>query len=477
VRISLRGRLALWFLLTVPFIVFVLVFTAQHIMVSNMRGDLDADLQARTQTFAKALISNAGNSQEDYTDMTIRFVDQQSGSIPLLLRLSNAQGSIPPLATFGQVPAALMPGLNSQLNQTDIGEGRFHTVKAKGTASLRVYTAPVKGPVNGETLFRIQTGDDFAPIKAAESRLWHYTIIEGIAGTLVVLLAGLLILRQGLRPLDRILSGVRKMETSNLGTGIPKEPRPPELQRLADSLNTMWQQLEATFKARETFVASVSHDLRTPLTALQGQIEVLLMQTSLDSQIKDSLQRMSREVHRLVRMTNNLLLNAQLESNSTHITDAVNIRELLSEIVNEVQPLTAGLDLRLSAPEEVAVSGDYDLLKQTVLNVVDNSIKFTPKGGQIDIVLGRDEDWAVIQVSDSGQGISKEDLPHVTEPFYKKAGDIRRSGSGAGLGLAIVKQVVDLHGGQLEIQSEERVGTTVKIRLPALLPVDPSEAD
>ena len=471
-KISLRGRLALWFLLTVPVIIFVLMFTAQHVMVSNMRGDIDSDLQARTQAFANLLTSNAGNSQVDYLSMMKQFVNQQS-SIPLLLRLSDAQGDTPPLAaTFGPIPYKMWPSLNSQLNQTDIGAGRFHTVKAKGTSSLRVYTAPVKDPANGKELFRIQTGDSLAPVRAAENRLWRYTIIEGVAGTIVVLLAGLLILRQGLRPLDRILSRVRKMETSNLGIGIPKEPRPPELQKLADSLNTMWQQLEATFKARETFVASVSHDLRTPLTALQGQIEVLLMQPSLDSQIKDSLQRMSREVHRLVRMTNNLLLNAQLESNPTHDTETVNIRELVSEVVSEVQPLAEGLDLSLSAPEDVMVFGDYDLLKQMMLNVVDNAIKFTPKGGQIKIVLSRDENWAVIQVSDSGQGISKEDLPRVTEPFYKKAGDIRRSGSGAGLGLAIVKQVINLHNGQLEIQSEEGVGTTVKIRLPSLLTTD-----
>ena len=473
-KISLRGRLALWFFLTVPAIIFVLMFTARHVIVSNMRGDLDSDLQARTQQFAKFIASNAKDSNETYTDMITRFTEQESASIPLLLRLSDTNGTI--LATFGQVPVSMVPRLDHQLHRADIGGGQFHTIKAKNTSSLRVYTAPVNNPANGEKLFLIQTGDSLATINAAEYQLLRYTIIEGIVGSLVIFFIGLLIVRQGLHPLDKILSDVRKMEASNLGVGIAKEPRPPELQQLADNLNNMWQRLETAFKTRETFVASVSHDLRTPLTVLQGQIEVLLMQPSLDSQVKDSLQRMSREVRRLVRMTNNLLLNAQLESNPAHAIGAVSLKELMNEIFGDIRTLAKDIDLSLSAPEDVIVSGDYDLLKQMILNIVDNAVKFTPQHGSVDMSLGKEGEWAVIQVSDSGRGIPNEDLPHVTEPFYRKAGSSKKSArDGVGLGLAIVKQVVDLHHGRLEIESQEGQGTRVKIYLPSLLTTDHGE--
>ncbi|MBU2536609.1 MAG: ATP-binding protein [Chloroflexi bacterium] len=110
--------------------------------------------------------------------------------------------------------------------------------------------------------------------------------------------------------------------------------------------------------------------------------------------------------------------------------------------------------------------GDHDLLKQMVLNVVDNAVKFTPKEGSVEISLSDEEEWAVIKVSDTGQGIPQEHLTHITEPFYK-VHTTRRSGSGgAGLGLAIVKQVIDLHGGKLDIQSQVGLGTTVTIKLP-----------
>jgi signal transduction histidine kinase len=181
--------------------------------------------------------------------------------------------------------------------------------------------------------------------------------------------------------------------------------------------------------------------------------------------MKESLDRTSKEVRRLVRMTNNLLLNAQLDSMPPIVAADVNLRELLEEIVREVRILAEGLDISLSAVEDVVVPGDYDLLKQMVLNVTDNAIKFTPRGGHVELALRAEEGWTVVEVRDTGQGIPSEHLPHLGEPFYK----VRSSSSslrGVGLGLAIVKQIIELHKGQIEINSQVNIGTTVKMRLP-----------
>jgi signal transduction histidine kinase len=177
---------------------------------------------------------------------------------------------------------------------------------------------------------------------------------------------------------------------------------------------------------------------------------------------------MQKEVRRLIRMSNNLLLNAQLESQPTFTRREVNLRELLEETVGELAGLAQGLDLALLASEDVLVSGDHDLLKQMVLNVAHNALKYTPKGGQVELVLSQEDGWAVVQVSDSGRGISQEHLPHVMEPFYRgnASGRSAEAEAGAGLGLAIVKQIVELHDGQVEIHSQEGIGTRVKIRLP-----------
>jgi two-component system OmpR family sensor kinase len=234
---------------------------------------------------------------------------------------------------------------------------------------------------------------------------------------------------------------VQEIEHGSLHAGLPDEPRPPELQQLANSLNTMWQRLHEAFRAREALFASVSHDLRTPLTAMQGQIDVLLMkQLSPDLEVTGSLTRIAREVRRLVRMTDDLLLNAQLESNPELTHQAINLRKLLEDVVVDVWALSEDLELDLPTSEDILTSGDYELIKQMVLNIVDNAIKYTPKGGKIKLSLGQANDWAVLEVSDSGIGIPAHDLPHVMEPFYRSKLSRKSATRGTGLGLAIVSE-------------------------------------
>lgn len=464
-RISLRGRLTFWYVLAIPILIFALTFTAQRIMVTSLQKSLEGDLAERAEVVAAAIRSDSRSEPQNYADILEGLIEHQFLSVPLFLRISNLEGNV--ITTFGDIPKPIIPSLDRQLNLADTGGRRFDNIKIRGVEAIRAYTMAVNDPRTSKTLALVQTGESLAQVAAAQGRLLRYTIIEGVIGSLLTLLVGMLILYRGFRPLDRILRRVREIQTHNLQAGLPEEPRPPELQQLANSLNTMWQRLDLAFRARQSFVANVSHDLRTPLTALQGQIDILLMQPSLNGETRDSLERMSKEVRRLVRMTNNLLLNAQLEASPALVPEVVNLRELLEDVIAEVWVLAEHLELTLVAPEDVVVTGDYDLLKQMVLNVVDNAIKFTPGGGRVALTLIRQGDQAIIEVSDSGRGIPEVHLPRVMEPFYKADASRGAASGGAGLGLAIVKQIVELHNGQVEIQSQEGVGTLVSVGLPA----------
>jgi two-component system, OmpR family, sensor kinase len=466
-RISLRGRLALWYLLTIPALVFGLVFIAQQVMVVSLREELDNRLEDRAELTANALSSIFSDNSDSYNSAIERFTEEQLPAIPLLLRVSDPRGQV--LATFGDIPDPIVPYLNIPLALANVNEGQFHTIRVKGEETLRVYTVAVETPSASEPLVLIQTGDSLSHITAAEDQLWRYGTGVGIGGAILILAVGFFILQRGFRPLDRILVRVGDIGHGSLHAGLPDESRPPELQQLANSLNTMWRRLHEAFRAREALFASVSHDLRTPLTAIQGQIDVLLMkQLSPDPEVKESLRRIAREVRRLVRMTDDLLLNAQLESNPELTRQAVNLRELVEEVVVDVWTLSEDLELDLPAAEDILISGDYELLKQMVLNIIDNAIKYTSKGGKIKLSLGQTNGWAILEVSDSGIGIPADDLPHVMEPFYRSELSRRSATRGTGLGLAIVKRVVELYDGQIEIESQEGVGTTVKVYLPFL---------
>lgn len=468
-RISLRGRLAIWYLLTIPALIFGLVFTAHQVVVATLRSQVDDSLQQRAGTTAEAIRTILSGNPESYARVIEELTEDQLLSIPLLLRISDADGNI--LATFGDIPDSIVPRLNALASPTNPGPGQFHTLQVKGEDTLRVYTVALGTPSPAEPLVIIQTGDTFAHISAAEGRLWWYGIGAGIGGSILILAVGFLVLQRGFRPLDRILARVQDIGHSSLQAGLPDEPRPPELQQLANSLNMMWRRLDEAFKAKETFFASVSHDLRTPLTALQGQIDVLLMRPTLDSDVRNSLERVSREVRRMVRMTNDLLLSAQLESNPDLTAVQVNLRELLEDLLADIWVLSDSLELDLPAEEDVMVSGDYDLLKQMVLNITENAIKYTPERGRVKLSLSKVSGWGVLEVSDSGIGIAPKDLPHVMEPFYRAESSRRSGARGTGLGLAIAKRVVELHSGEIDLKSQEGLGTTVMVRLP-LLEVD-----
>ena len=462
-KISLRQRIFLWYSIIIPAIVLGLAFVAQQVMIEGIRGDLDQRLEERTDIVADAIMASPKLSHEAYDPLVEWLAEQELPYVPAVLRVADPKGNV--LATFGDIPDPIVPLMDNQLLLPEMSEGRFQTIEIRGHEALRLYTISVYDPATQKTILLIQTGDSLAQVATAQKQLWRYTLAVGIAGSALAIVVGFFILRQGFRPLDRILSRVQEIGSKNLATKIPGESGPPELQELANTLNTMLQRLDTAFKAREIFIASVSHDLRTPLTVLQGQVDVMLMQP-VNQENRQSLQRMSTEVRRLTRMTNNLLLSGQLESNPTFTPEEIDLRELLNEVVREVGVLAQDLSLKVSIPDIVVALGDHDLLKQMVLNVVDNAIKFTPKGGSVELSLSDEEKWAVIKVSDTGQGIPREHLTHITEPFHKVDTKNKFSHNGVGLGLAIVKQVIDLHGGRLDIQSQAGLGTTVTIKLP-----------
>jgi len=462
---SLRRQIFLWYAITIPALILGLVFISLQVMTASLSDALDERLKERSETVAKTILASPVIKAESYEDLIDIFTEEYFPYIPAIFRISDPSGN--QLAIFGDVPDPIIPLMDQELKLPETTEGRFETIDIRGHDALRIYTVPVKDPDTQKTLVMIQTGDSLAQVVTARQQLWRYALAVGIMGSLAALLVGRFILKRGLRPLDLILDQIKEIESKNLTVRLPEEPRPLEIQNLADNLNNMLHRLDKAFRARETFVASISHDLRTPLTALQGQIEVLLMQKRISPEQRESLERMSREVRRLIRMTNNLLIDVQLQSKPVLIPGNVNLKELLEEVDREVQPLAAGLKLRLIASEDVYVVGDYDLLKQMLLNVVDNAIKFTSLGGIVELSLTKHNGVAVIMVSDSGIGISKENLSRLTDPFYKTRAPEKSKSYGAGLGLTIVKQIVELHSGTVNINSREGKGTTVQIRIPA----------
>ena len=463
-RISLRRQIFFWYALVIPLIIVGLAFTAQTVLVDGLAEAVDRRLEERTEVVASAIVSSPDLTQRGYEDLVEYLTEQRLPYVPAVLRISDPRLNI--MVLFGDIPDPMLPIMDRQLLLPETPDGRFETIRMRGLETLRLYTVPVYNPTTGEMIALVQTGDSLAPVMLARQQLWRYALSVGVGGSIIALLVGFFILWRGFRPLEKILNRVRDIGSRNLAVRFPEESRPQELQALADTLNSMLERLDAEFKTRERFIATVSHDLRTPLTVIQGQIDVLLMQRGLGKEARQRLEMMAGEARRLTRMTNNLLLSAQLESIPAFIPGSVDLSELLKEVAREARVLAPNLKFHTAIPEIAVVPGDYDLLKQTVLNVVDNALKFTPEGGSVSMSLICDKEYAVIEVSDTGPGISQEMLARIGEPFFKADTAMKAGRSSTGLGLAIVKQIMSLHGGELKIQSPEGGGTMVTMLLP-----------
>ena len=462
--LSLRVQLVLWIGLVVLTVMFSTTFLAQQVTVWNIERSIDDALQKRANMVAAVISSDITTDEASYAQVMSELAKQEFSFVPLLLRIISPSGHV--IIEFGKVAEPVVSSLDDQLRFPDVSSGRFDTIMLERMEPLRVYTVAVSHPQTRQTLALVQAAEAFGEVSQAKSRLWQSGLITGLIGGLLAIASGLVLVRRGFRPLRTILKAIDEVDYSRLKTRLQKETRPAELEELAKSLTAMWQRLDTAVSTRQQAIGSVSHDLRTPLTALQGHLEVLLLQPSLSAEVRDSLGRMLRETRRLVRMVKNLLLNVQLESLPALAIEEVNLKELLDEVVGDVWVLADGLELNVVAPGDVIVCGERDLLKQMMLNIVDNAIKFTLKGGQVELTLTSENGWAILGVSDTGRGIPSEQLSHVMEAFYKADTSKQLAGEGARLGLAIAKQISALHGGQIDIQSQEGVGTSVKVRLP-----------
>jgi len=238
---------------------------------------------------------------------------------------------------------------------------------------------------------------------------------------------------------------------------------------LVKSFNNMAVELKQMEAMRQGFISNVSHEIQSPLTSIRGFALALQDENLPPEERHHYLNIIATESTRLSRITDNLLRLASLESEQVKFEPrSYRLDKQIRSLVLACEPQWTAKDLDLDvALDEVAINADEDLLSQVWINLIHNSIKFTPQGGRLRLELRRLEDKIEFQVCDTGIGIAEEDLPHIFERFYKADKARERSKSGSGLGLSIVQKIVDLHHGSIAVESKLGQGTTFIVRLPA----------
>ena len=345
--------------------------------------------------------------------------------------------------------------------------GGSHTVKLKTAAGERVLACSTAlHDASGRYLgaYRWVTS-----LRTADRMVFNLILIL-ILIALVILafcaFSGLFFIRSIVVPIRKVSNTARKIAMGDFNSRIEIEKN-DEIGELCDTINYMASELDQAENMKNDFISSVSHELRTPLTAIRGWGETAKMSLGTDEAlVRRGLDVVLSEADRLSGLVEELLDFSRMETGRlSMVSKPLNISELLAESVNMYVELARqqGIELIFTRPaEDITVSGDRDRLKQVFINIIDNAVKYTEKGGQVLVDQLCEEGCVRISVKDTGVGIPAQDIDRVKEKFYKANKTVR----GSGIGLAVADEIIKQHDGLLFLESTEGVGTTVTIVLP-----------
>jgi signal transduction histidine kinase len=306
-------------------------------------------------------------------------------------------------------------------------------------------------------------------VDAMVSLLIRMAAAVGVGVVLLFLGLSLFLAQRIVKPIRELTRAARYMAEGDW-TRRAIQRNDDEIGQLAETFNAMVMELSKREKLKDDFISSISHELRTPLTSIKGWSETLKESepTEDDEEVKLGLSIISKETERLSGLVEDLLDFSKLSARTMELhSEVLDFNGPVKETVNQLAVREEHTRVRILAnygKSPIVVRGDANRLKQVIINLIDNALKFTPAGGTIRVATTIEQDQAMLTVADTGCGIEAEDLPHVTEKFYKA----NTGQGGSGLGLAICKEIIELHGGQLTIDSERGAGTIVTIRVPIM---------
>jgi signal transduction histidine kinase len=291
----------------------------------------------------------------------------------------------------------------------------------------------------------------------------------GLPALLIALIGGWILMRRALSPVNTLTTTLESIHVDTLGRQLPRSGNGDELDRLAEVFNSMMMRLDQSFTRVREFTINASHELKTPLTIMRGEIETRLRDSPPSAVDREFLASQLDEIARLAKIVDALTLLAKADSGQFAIArEPVRLDELVRDFFEDARILAqpTHVQVEMNTCDEVTVRGDRHRLRQLLLNLTDNAIKYNQPDGRVVMGLTRNNGAVELKIANTGPGISAEKLPRVFDRFYR--GDQAHTGEveGSGLGLSIAQWIVKAHGGAIELASKPEQWTTVTVRFP-----------
>ncbi|MEM7538061.1 MAG: HAMP domain-containing sensor histidine kinase [Chloroflexota bacterium] len=483
---TIRLRLTLWYTALLGAMLILFSIAVYSALATNLR--------------LQTVLDTANQATE-----VSRAIHRQLETSTFIMRTDPTRIEFPALDFFASASGIQLVGLDGAIYQRSnnlgniqiqdytraldtIREGkahRFYTTD-QNNLSLLVYSVPVMA--NQSVLAAIQIIQPITYLENTLNQAGRYLIFGSALSLMIAAIGGAFLAQRALAPIDDITDialGITR--TQDLGQRIHIPENKSEVGRLGETFNEMLSQIQQLFLTQERLVADVSHELRTPLTTIQGNVELLQRMAKKQATpaiqplngpmveaYKETLNEIESEAKRMSKMVSDLLLLAQADSGGIQLQmKTVEMDTLLLEVYRQTRRLAdlrkgeGAIDVRLGDEDQALVYGDPDRLRQLLLNLAENAVKYTSAGGTVTMGLKNENGQVHVYVQDTGIGISQEDQRQIFSRFYRTDKARSRELGGSGLGLSIVQWIAEAHNGGISVESELHKGSTFTLYLPS----------
>jgi two-component system heavy metal sensor histidine kinase CusS len=462
---SLAGRLTAWYTLAALLLICCTAAILYWALISNMSRENDLFLADKVHVL-RAILRDRPNDysalQEEvelesaarrYERFYVRLIDESGRE---RLSTPGMDGFLAPRLFPPAISANAEPGGHGSAIRSPNGSELF-AVAARAAIghSDRSWVAQIA----------VDQGRDQTLLTAYRKWLW---LVLAAAVAICPLIA-YRIATQGIRPVQEITNTAEHTGSQNLKTRIDPAGYPVELAALAQKFNAMLDRIEEAFGRLSRFSADIAHELRTPVNNIRGEAEVSLRMGRSPDEYRDALGSCLEESTRLSELIESLLFLARAESPGRHLVrEPVKVVKELEAVRDYYEPVATESGIALSVKTRGEIEADLDrvLFQRAIANLVENAVSHTPAGGNITLAAHADDGLVCIDISDTGEGIPPQHLPHVFDRFYRADSARSSRGGHMGLGLAIVRAIIELHGGSINISSDLSSGTHVEVALP-----------
>jgi len=469
---SIRGRLTLWYALVLALVFLVSDFVLYEGFKLSLLDTIDHSLLTAAEEAEATINEFPPEKWKEHIRQVERGFVVNRLFIQLLeigkdeepLRLVTKSGVL-----FGNISLRELWGRMVESYTQDGNRIIYMDVNENtpGSHPMRLILYPTRSQNGGKYLF--QVGTSLKKMTHTLNKFFFILIISAPVLLFMSVLGGYLILTRALHPVELVVQTARKITTEDLSLRIPTQNRKDEIGRLITTLNQMISRLEHSVSQIKQFSTDASHDLKTPLTVIRGEIDIALRKLRSPEDYQHTLISVHEEARKLEKVIDNLLFLSRLDvpDHRNHF-EWVRLDEILLDVFEKTGRLAAQKQIAfvLTEADSASVKGDAVMLNRMVLNLLDNAIKYTPEGKKIEMAVEINDHHALLTVQDTGIGIPGECLPFIFDRFYRVDKSRSQMTGGSGLGLSIVKKIADLHHAKVKISSTLNTGTTVRVLFP-----------